>query len=76
MEEVHQVFDLVRLENISERRHSGATVVDLMLDLLLFKTLTDSTEIWPEIPAQAIHAMTMLTSLFMKEDSSRHLTLA
>jgi len=76
MEEVHQVLDLVRLENISERRHSGATVVDLMLDLLLTKTLADSTEVWPEIPAQAIYAMAMLTSLFMKEDSSRRLTFA
>jgi hypothetical protein len=32
MEEVHQVFNFVRLENISEGRHRSATPANLTLD--------------------------------------------
>jgi hypothetical protein len=34
VEEIHQIFDFVRLENISEGGHGGATIVDLMFDFL------------------------------------------
>jgi len=36
VKEVNQIFDLVRLENISKGGHSSATVVNLMFDLLFF----------------------------------------
>jgi hypothetical protein len=36
MEEVHQVFDFIRLENISEGGHRSATPANLLLDPLLF----------------------------------------
>jgi len=36
VEEVHQIFNLVRLENVSERGHGGATIVNLVFDLLFF----------------------------------------
>jgi hypothetical protein len=36
MKKVHQVFDLVRLENISEGRHRSATPANLSLDSLIF----------------------------------------
>jgi hypothetical protein len=32
MKEVHQIFDLIRLENISEGRHRSATTANLTLD--------------------------------------------
>jgi len=32
MKEVHEIFDFVGLENISEGRHGGAAIVNLMLD--------------------------------------------
>ena len=64
MKELHQVFDLVRLQNISESWHSSATLVDLMLDLLLFQALSDRAEIRPQFTAAAIHAMAMLAPPF------------
>jgi hypothetical protein len=36
MEEVHQILDLVRLENIPEGRHRSATPANLLLDPLFF----------------------------------------
>jgi hypothetical protein len=36
VKEVHQIFDLVRLENISESGHSSTAIVDLMFDPLFF----------------------------------------
>jgi hypothetical protein len=34
MKEVNEIFDLVRLKDVSESRHSRATIVNLMLDFL------------------------------------------
>ena len=76
MKEVHQIFDLVRLENISECGHSCAPIVNLMFDLLFFFAFADGAQIRPKVPAVAIYTMAMLTPLFMKEGGSRVLTLA
>ncbi len=54
MKEVHQIFDLVRLENISESGHSCTPIVNLMFDLLFFQALADGAQIWPKVPAVAI----------------------
>jgi hypothetical protein len=35
MKEVHEIFDFVGLENVSEGGHRSATIVNLMLDFLL-----------------------------------------
>jgi hypothetical protein len=34
VKEVDQIFDLVRLENVSESGHGGAAMLNLMFDLL------------------------------------------
>jgi hypothetical protein len=71
MEKVHQIFDFVRLENISERRHRCAAIVNLMLDFLLAEPLANGAQIRPKIPTSAIYAMAMLTTFLMKERGSR-----
>jgi hypothetical protein len=76
VEEVHQIFDLVRLESISEGRHCGTAIVDLMLDLLFLQTLTDCTQIRAKLSAPAIYAVTMLTPLLVKESSSGSFAVA
>jgi hypothetical protein len=71
MEKVHQIFDFGRLENISERRHRCAAIVNLMLDFLLAEPLADGAQIRSKIPTSAIYAMAMLTTFLMKERGSR-----
>ena len=75
MKEVHEIFDLVGLENISERGHRRATLVNLMLDFFLAQAFADSAQIRPEFSAASICAMAMLTSLFVKERGSGLLAL-
>jgi hypothetical protein len=41
VKEVHEIFDFVGLENISEGGHGGTTLVNLMLDFLLAQALAD-----------------------------------
>jgi hypothetical protein len=36
MKEVHEIFNLVWLKDVSKSGHSCATIVDLMFDLLFF----------------------------------------
>lgn len=76
MKEVHQIFDLVRLENISESGHGSTAIVNLMFDLLFFQAFPDSAQVRPKVSAVAIYAMAMLTPLFMKERGSGVLTFA
>jgi hypothetical protein len=76
VKEVDQIFDLVRLENVSERGHGGAAIIDLTFDLLFLQALADGAQIWPKVAAVAVYAMAMLTPLFMKERCSRVLPLA
>ena len=76
MKEVHEIFDFVRLEDVSESGHRGTTIVNLMLDLLFAQAFADGAQIWPEFPAAAICAVAMLTSLFMKECGSGFLVFA
>jgi hypothetical protein len=76
VKEVDQIFDLVRLENVAESGHSGAAVVDLMLDFFFVQAFADGAEIRPKISAVAIYAMAMLTTLFMKECGSSVLIFA
>jgi hypothetical protein len=71
VEEIHQIFNLVRLESISEGRHGSPAVVDLMLDLLFLQVLTDGAQIRAKLTASAIYAVTMLTPLLVKDGSSR-----
>jgi hypothetical protein len=71
MQEIYQVFDLVRLKNISEGRHSRAAIMDLMFDLLFLQALSYSTQIRPEIPTAAIHTVAVLTPLLVKERRAR-----
>jgi hypothetical protein len=71
VKEVHEIFDFIRLENVSEGGHRCTTLVNLMLDFLFAEAFADGTQIWPEFPASAVGAMAMLTSLFMKERGSR-----
>jgi hypothetical protein len=70
VKEVNEVFDLVRLQNVSEGGHRRATLVNLMLDFLLAQAFADSAQIWSEFPASAVWAMAMLASLFVKERGS------
>jgi hypothetical protein len=70
VKEVDEIFDFIRLENISERGHRRATLVNLMLDFLFAEALADGAQIWPEFPASAVGAMAMLTPLFVKESGS------
>jgi hypothetical protein len=76
VKEVHQIFDLVRLENISESGHGSTAIVNLMFDLLFFQAFPDSAQVRPKVSAVAIYAMAMLTPLFMKERGSGVLTFA
>jgi hypothetical protein len=76
VKELHQILDLVGLENIAEGGHGSAAIVNLMLDLLLVQALANGAQVRPEFPTAAIYAMAMFTSLFMKEGGSGVLTLA
>jgi hypothetical protein len=76
VEKVHQIFDFVRLENISERGHRSAAIVNLVLDLLLAEPLTNGAQIRSKMPASAIYAMAMLTTSLVKERGSRLFTFA
>ena len=76
MKKVHQILDLVGLENVPEGGHGSAAMLNLMLDLLLFPALADGAQVWSEFPTAAIYAVAMFTSLFMKESGSGVLTLA
>jgi hypothetical protein len=76
VEKVHEVFDLVRLKNISEGGHGRATIVNLMLDLLLLQAFSDGAEVWSQVPSTAIYAVTMLASLFVEECRPGVLTFA
>jgi hypothetical protein len=76
MEKVHQIFDFVLLENISERRHRSAAIVNLMLNFLLTKAFTNGAQIRAESPAAAIYAMAMLTTFLMKERGTGLFTFA
>jgi hypothetical protein len=42
MKEVHEIFDFVGLENVSEGWHGSATLMNLMLDFLLAQAFSDS----------------------------------
>jgi hypothetical protein len=66
MKEIHEIFDFVGLENVSEGGHGSTTIVDLMLDFLLAQAFSDGAQIWPKISATPIWAVAMLTSLFVK----------
>jgi hypothetical protein len=70
VKEVNEIFDLVRLQNVSEGGHRRATLVNLMLDFLFGEALADGAQVWPEFPTSAFGAMAMLTPLFMKERGS------
>jgi hypothetical protein len=76
VKEVHEIFDFVGLENISERGHGGTAVVDLMFDFLLAEAFADGAQIGAEISAAAICAMAVLTPFFMKERGSGFLAVA
>jgi hypothetical protein len=41
VKEVDQIFDLVRLEDVSESGHRSTAIVDLMFDLLFLQALAD-----------------------------------
>ncbi len=71
MEKVHQIFDFVRLENVSERRHRSAAIVNLMLDFLLPEAFTNSAQVRSKIAAAPIYAVAMLTTSLMEESGSR-----
>jgi hypothetical protein len=75
MQEVDEILDFVRLENVAEGWHRGATILNLMLDLLFAQAFTNSAQIRSKVSSPAIYAMAVLTSLFMKEGSSRLLTV-
>jgi len=76
MEEVHEIFDFVGLENVSEGGHGGAAIVNLMFDFLLAEAFADGAQIGAEISAAAICAMAVLTPFFMKERGSGLLAVA
>jgi hypothetical protein len=76
VKEVHQIFDLVRLESVSESGHSSATIVNLMLNLLLVQAFADGAQVWAQVAAASICTVAVLTSLFMKERGSGVLALA
>jgi hypothetical protein len=70
VKEVNEIFDFVRLENVSEGGHRRTAIVDLMLDFWLAQAFADGAQVWPKFPAASICAMAMFTSLFMKERGS------
>jgi hypothetical protein len=76
VKEVHEIFDLVRLENISEGGHGGTTLVYLMLDFLLAQAFPYGTQIGPEVATSAVGPVAMLTPLLMKERGSGLLAVA
>jgi hypothetical protein len=76
VKEVHEIFDLVRLENISEGGHGGATLVYLMLDFLLAQALANGAQIRPKVASSAVGPVAMLTPLLMKERRSGLLAVA
>ena len=53
----------------------ATTILNLMLDLLFAQAFTNSAQIRSKVSSPAIYAMAVLTSLFMKEGSSRLLTV-
>ena len=69
MEKVHQGFDLVRLENIAERRHRRAAVTNLKFNFLFVQAFADGAQIRTELSSAAIYAVAMLTSFLVKERS-------
>jgi hypothetical protein len=75
MQEVDEIVDFVQLENVSEGGHRCTTIMNLMLDFLLAQAFTDGAQIRSKVSSPAIDAMAVLTSLFMKERSSRLLTV-
>jgi hypothetical protein len=70
VKEVDQILDLVRLENIAKGWHGSAAIVYLMLDLLLFQTFTNGTQIRPQVATSAICTVAVLTPPFVKERGS------
>jgi hypothetical protein len=76
VQKVHQIFDLVRLKNISESRHSRTTIVDLVFDLLLLQTFSNSAQIRPKISTTAIDTVAVLTPLLVKERCTGLFTVA
>jgi hypothetical protein len=75
MQEVHQGFDFVRLENISEGGHGSTAIVDLVFDLRFLQALSDGAQIRPKISTAAIDTVAVLTSFLVKERSSGILTV-
>jgi hypothetical protein len=74
VEEIYQVLDFIGLKHLSEGRHRGTAIVNLMLNLLFVSSLADGAQVWSEISAASVHAMAMLTPFFVKEHCTRLLT--
>lgn len=70
MEIVHKVFNLVWLESSSKGRHTSATIVNLMLDLLFLPAFPDGRQVWSQISTLSIYAMAVLTPFFVEEHRS------
>jgi hypothetical protein len=70
VQEVDEVFDLVRLENVAEGGHGGAAVLNLMLDFLFVEAFADGAEVWTQLAATAIYAVAVLAALFVEERGS------
>jgi hypothetical protein len=66
-----EIFDLVRLKDISKRGHSSAAIMNLMLNLCFAKALPHSTQTRPKLSSPAVHSVTMLATLLVKERSAR-----
>jgi hypothetical protein len=76
MKEVHEILDLVGLENVSEGGHGSTAIVNLMFNFLLAQALADGAQIRPKVAASAAGAVAMLTPLLMKERCSSLLAVA
>jgi hypothetical protein len=76
VKEVNEIFNFLRLENVSEGGHRRTAIVNLMLDFLFAQAFADGAQVWPKFPAASICAMAMFTSLFMKERGSGFLAFA
>jgi hypothetical protein len=75
MQKRNQIFDLIRLQNISEGGHAGPALMNLMFNLLFLQPLADRAQVRAKLPAASIHPMTVLASLLMEQRSARFLPM-
>jgi hypothetical protein len=69
---IHEGGDLVRLERVSECRHSVPPVMDLLCDGIFLQALANGEQRWSFVGySNSAYAVTMLATFFMKERSSR-----